>query len=174
MRLNGHGLLEPIQATPVTKNDKLYYNIFHGSPQVWEFRCSVDARLACVKVDKKLCLKEDHFIFREITNDGEVILKDKLGNIYYVISKDSNEHHKKDVVIFWDIKDDLTNIIFKTDGFVKVLGHGFNGTAENPIPAPILEIYGDASFHYEGLDENKKIKKVSYQFTHNSGVLKRI
>lgn len=174
LRLDKDGLLEPLIATLVDKNEKLYYNIHHGDSNCWQFRCSIDSRISFPKKDKKLILKEDHYILREIRNSDDELIVDMVGNVYYVISKNSNVEHKQDLLLFWYIPTDYKDVTYEIEGFVTQIGIGYNGVKDTPTPAPILEIYGDCRFSMKGLDKNGQQTNIKYAYDYDQSLLKRI
>ena len=172
-KLTSDGLLEPLTAIPVERNEKLYYNVFHGDPKCWEFRCSVDSRIATVKLNKPLLFDADHYVIKEIKDkDGKNIL-DQIGNSYFVISKNKCLTHKTDLLLFWDISHTLKEVTYTIGGFAKEIGKGYTGYKDNHIPAPVIEVYGDCKLSYSGIDEDKNIK-VTYDYHYDNEVLKRI
>lgn len=173
LRLTTDGLLEPLTAQPIEKNDTIYYNIFHGSKTCWEFRCAVDSRIATPKINKDLILKEDHFIFRYLKDKDDKEILDQVGNKYIVISKNSDPSHKLDTLLFWDIEHPVTNIEFTINGFANEIGRGYNGTETIKSPAPVLEIYGDCELSYTGQINDKNVA-ITYLYDYNNSTLKRI
>ncbi len=173
LKLTLDGLLKPITAQAVEKNSSLYYNIYHGAKSCWEYRCAVDSRIATPRINKDLILKEDHFIFRYLKDSENNNISDQLGNIYIVISKNSTVTHKKDILLFWDLGDSITDLEYNIEGFANEIGIGYNGNQEIKYPAPVIEIYGDCKLSYTGL-VNDVLVNVSYSYDHNNSILKRI
>jgi len=100
--------------------------------------------------------------------------KDIKGNGYYVISKDSDDIHKLDVLLFWTIDPSLIDVDYGTKGFGKILGHGCVSEKENIVPSPVIEIYGDCKIYYSGITIDGVKVKVTYEYKHEQSILKRI
>ena len=173
LKITTDGLLEPMVALPIEKNEKVYYNIFHGDKECWEYRCAIDSRIALPKLNKDLILKEDHFIFRYLTDENDNNILDQTGNKYIVISKNSNPGHKADSLIFWEVPVGVRELEYSIDGFANEIGSGYKGDKENKVPAPVLDVYGDCKLSYTGYLNDKNIT-VTLMYIHKNNELKRM
>jgi len=161
----------PVEAVLIEKNNHSYYNIFHGDPHCWEFRCSVDKRMSN-KRENTLPLNKDNYILRELRDNNKLLLKDPKGNVYYVISKDNDPTHKNDLLLFIDLDVELTDVIITYTGFARSIGNGYRG--KTTTPCPVVEFYGDGEVCIKGkinaTDEYIRI----FKYHHTIRKLKRI
>lgn len=144
------------------KNGKIYFNLTHGTvgKQLWMWLASLDYKF--FKPEEHtgtLELVGDDYVIRPIYKHGKM-LKDKKGNVHYSISKDQMTNHTNDVLLLWEIPNyGCANISYTTNGMVSVLGEGSTGRERGKdtlsAPAPILEIYGDATLTWTGSNTNK-------------------
>lgn len=134
--------IQNLTANIVIKNDKSYYNISHGSKDCWEIRYSIDHRLFKPKhLENKLELLGNNFTLKPILDRNNNIIKDKLNNIYYVISKNSIPEHKKDVYLFLDTNIEISNFKIKTSPGINLLGKGIRKVDDIEYVSPVIEIF---------------------------------
>lgn len=169
-KINYNGDAVPLEAMQIEKNNRKYYNIFHGDPDSWVYRCSVDKRMCDIKEDKIL-LNNDNYILREIRDVDKSLIKDAKGNVYYVVSKDNDTTHRDDLLLFIELSDKLMDVDITYHGFVRLIGNGYSG--KNYTPCPVVEYYGDGKITITGnIDDIPQT--VSYKYTHSDRILKRI
>ncbi len=131
-----------------------YYNLIHGNKEGWEYRLSVDSRIAKVRECPEFKLDKNYYILRPLKRNG-VPSKDKKGNLYQVISRDFDTTHKNNILLLWEINTKYTDVLYHVKGFVSKIGEGFN----NETPAPVLELYGDCTLTIKAKLNDKVVRE---------------
>jgi hypothetical protein len=160
--------------------NNIYFNIKHGSAgkNLWVYSCGLHSvHFKPANEKDSLELSGDNYILRPIkkrvggSEDDKIVLKDKIGNTLYSISIDNMRHHKKDIILFWEIpNNNYTDVSYTTSGNVSELGKGWIGKERNEklysSPAPVLEIQGNCSLEWVAVDiDGFKIKQtIKYDF----------
>lgn len=172
--INNNGLQDNLKANIISNNEKKYYNISHGGKESWEIRYAMDNRLFKPKNNNdKLELIGNNFILKPIMDKSNKIIKDKQGNIYYVISKNNIPDHKKDTYIFLDTDIELGAFKYKNSPGVNIIGKGYRKDNNNiEYVSPVIEVFGkgwielsdgNKTFRVEVSNENITFKEVKCQ-----------
>lgn len=143
------------------KSDNMYFNIKHGSQgeNLWVYSCELNkSHFAPSALADELKLDNDNYVIIPVKKNGSVV-KDKKDNTLYMITIDHNQNHKQDMLIFWEIPNvNYTEVTYKITGMANDIGHGWSGKERGEIcfksPAPVIEIYGNATLEWSGLDRD--------------------
>lgn len=177
-------ILPAVAHCVVTNKDKekqkLGYVIRHGSFGPESFALTTYLGHKQFEVGKKgdtYTLSGDDYICIPIVKKDEkgkfVPVKDKAGNIIYIINRDNRTGFNSDIIVYWEFPfSTYNNIEYKLEGSVRELALGKTTTwyLDNriEIPAPMLEVYGSCKLHWSGVDPVKK-QKISQTVTYRAG-----
>lgn len=127
--------------------ENLYFNVKIGNKAGWEIRYSLDSRIYKPKKDKKdkLPLVGNSYTLKPIIKNKDTI-KDKNGNIYYVVSKNNFPESKKDTYIFWDtvLSNDSYKILKSKN--INIVGKGKSLIDGKEFISLVLEVFGNGEF----------------------------
>lgn len=163
LRLSNNDVL-PVIAKAYEYKNKLQYFIKFGNvgKDLWELRLMLNNKyfVPNSKEDKLEMTDDDYFLTPVKDKDGN-ILKDNINNQLYMISKDDNGYHKKDVVLFWEIfinnKYDYT-----INGDYNIIGKGYSGKERNDklyiYPIVAIELLSDCELTLDTESYTKNIK----------------
>lgn len=178
--------LTPVEAVAVANKhdkEKLYFNVKHGtkgkSDVFWVYSCGVSTECAKPSSLEDICsLDKDNYILKQIRVKGKV-LKDRNDNALYNIHSDNNLCHKRDLIVFWEIPNKYYHdVTFDIKGDVKLLGSGKTGYVRDDIqyisPAPVLEIYGNASLTWRAIDLENRIIAQKIEFVNGDPIINKI
>lgn len=176
--LTGNGLLKIVQANRVKGKKQDYFNIQHGSLDygLHSYNIHIESKDydASLLKDEFITLTEDKYVLKPIYVNNEV-LKDRIGNVKYKLTKDDNYSHKDDLLLFIE----LPNFNYKEVKFIIIngncsyLGMGITGRNRDNViyksPAPILETSGDFSIAWTGKDINENIVGLIMNYDSKTG-----
>ncbi len=161
LKLTGLGV-SPVYATIyVGKRTQVrYFNIMHGSRDFKVWSCGMNKHL--FNPDNyghditKLELSANNYTLRPIQtakNPGETQ--------FYAVYSDNVDSHTTDTVLFWEIPNKrYTNVNYTFEGSCREIGCGETGMVRDGTsymsPAPVLEIYGDVTLEWTGIDMQGK------------------
>lgn len=149
-----------------TKNNVSYYNIVVGTRDINHKRYIIKLNKHYFDPDtiENLTLNKDNyvlipFLINGKIADGNELHKDSNGNPMYILSKDNETIHKKDILVFWEIPNIMyTDVKFNTSGYVEVIARASSGkTRQGKIytsPYPVLEVFGDCRLSWSARDKN--------------------
>lgn len=159
--------LEPVTPTIFkNKRGEEFYNIVLGNRDIHGFRYSLRLSKTSFnpKIQPNLTLDKDDYILRpfiKINNPEETkISTDKQGNMIYILDRETGLNNPQDIILIWDIPNNMYNDIkFDCKGNVNILACGYNAKTRGNVtyksPSVLLEVYGDCSLSWKGLDNNK-------------------
>lgn len=168
--------IKNVVARAIKKSDKLYYNINFGSngtfknKKLKELHLLLNVRFFIPNnLQDELVLDQDYYILNPYRNKEGQIIKDKYGNIVYIVGKDDAYFHKKDVVLFWEIPNyNEIDVEYKIDGNYNIIGEGSLGKERGEetysSPAVIVELNGNCTLSWKSKKYKQEIK-----FTYDSG-----
>lgn len=149
---------ELLKAKTIVSNNNSFFNISIGNKEGWEIRYSLDSRVFKPKKENDILhLKGNNFILKPILKDGNIV-KDKLNNDYYVISKINNNICKKDSYVFWDtnILESEFKIVNKNN--ITILAKGKRLENNNTYISLVLEVFEKG---YIEISDNLNKTKIS-------------
>jgi len=165
--------VEPVVYTN-KRNDSKYYNLIHGTKGVstWKWSCSLDINYFTVN-DQPFTMDGDDYVLIPIRGVGGSIKKDIKGNAYYMLSKDNTYTHRKDILLLWEIPNkNYSDVKYTIVGDSEVLGSGCNGRIRGEkrylSPAPIIEIFGDTTLTWSGVDTSGRTHSQTITYTRAS------
>lgn len=178
VRLSDHKLENAIATVfENNKNKKLYFNLEHGNNLVKNvssvYRISINAKFfKPEKITDRYEFKENTYCLVPLKNRG-TNFKTKSGNQVYILGKTDGNMSDSDMLVFWYISNKKflkENISYKLEGDVTLIGEGMYATERGDnvfcMPAPVLEIYGNCTLSWEGI-ENNTGKRCGQVITYN-------
>lgn len=157
------------------KNNITYFNIVLGNRDIHGFRYGIrlDKIMFDPEINPDVVLDKDNYTIRPYIKDvdgNKLVYKDRQDNTVYVLSKDNDISNTKDILLIWDIPNNMyKDITFTTNGDVNVLACAYNaktrGTAYYKSPVLLLEIYGDCELQWKGYNSKQETieQTVSYK-----------
>lgn len=160
------------------KNHKLYFNLEHGNNIVKNvshvYRISISTNfIKPEKTTDKYELKEDTFCITPLKIKG-VNIKTRNGYQIYILKQTTGNMSDSDMLVFWHISNKKFlkgEINYSVEGDVSVIGEGAYASERGDnifyMPAPVLEIYGNCTLKWEGIESNTRRKYgqiITYNF----------
>lgn len=162
--------------TPIvykTKQGKKYLNILLGTLHPHGKKYTIKLESQVFDVDNPKELLEDTYILKPFIRNKKPET-DKHDNINYVLTKDSNSIHKKDVLLIWEIpNNNYLNITYNLQGSCQKLVEAVSGRSRtnNKLTAPclLIEVLGDCKLEWRGVDLDGRQVSQTIDYDYNKG-----
>ena len=123
---------------------------------------------------KEVVLDKNSYCIRPIRNQDGTIIKDKLGNVRYIIEDDPTDAFKNDTIIFMEIPNlNYKDVKYEIKGRATVLAKAFVGKERDEVvsksPALVIEVTGDFNLSYTAKDQLGNDVSGEFKYDYNNG-----